>query len=274
MRNQKTYSRPVGAAQQGTRKGFPNQIEIIQRCQKKWKKRTLISTPTEGWIRFEWAHSRYGQIMPMNWEASGFDLGYTAMGYSIEDAYNLITKQALDLKVDWLVTIEDDVLLPPDFFIRLEEYQRKETIPVVSGVYYLKASPTLPLVFRGRGNGAFTDWKIGDKVWCDGLPMGCLMIHTSLLKWMWEHTEEYKTCDGAKLHKVFRTPQMTFYDPECQGFSKKSGTQDLYFFDQLLENKVLEKTGWKSVAKKEFPFLCDTGMFCKHICRQTGRLYP
>jgi hypothetical protein len=76
------------------------------------------------------------------------------------------------------------------------------------------------------------------------------------------------------MRKVFTTPQMTFYDPESDGFSKKCGTQDLYFFDQIIENKVLEKTGWKSIAKKEFPFLCDTSLFCKHICRQTGKQYP
>jgi len=210
----------------------------------------------------------------MNWEASGFDLAYTAIGYNIADAYNCITKKALELGVDWLITIEDDVLIPPDLFLRFFEYTKKETIPVVSGLYYLKASPTLPLTFRGRGNGSYTDWKIGDKVWCDGLPMGCLLIHTSILKWMWEHTAEYKACDGTVLHKVFETPQQVFLDPESMSFSRKAGTQDLYFFDQLLENKVLEKTGWKKVAKREHPFLCDTSIFCRHIDRQTGRQYP
>jgi hypothetical protein len=248
--------------------------EIIKYCNRKWRKRTLISTPTEGTVRYEWAHARFGQIIPMNWEASGFDVAFTAIGFSIQDAYNCISKKALDMGVEWLITIEDDVLLPPDFFMKLEAYQHEAKYPIVSGLYYLKAEPTLPLVFRGRGNGAYTDWKIGDKVWCDGLPMGCLMIHMSLIQWMWDHTPDYKACDGSTMRKVFTTPQMTFYDPESDGFSKKCGTQDLYFFDQILENKVLEKTGWKSIAKKEFPFLCDTSLFCKHICRHTGKQYP
>lgn len=250
------------------------QREILQHCRRKWRKRTLIATPTEGIIRYEWAHARFSQIIPMNWEASGFDLAYTAIGYSIDDAYNVITKKALELDVEWLITIEDDVLIPPDLFTKFEAYQHRSDIPIVSGLYYLKASPTLPLVFRGRGNGAYTDWKIGQKVWCDGLPMGCLLINTSILKWMWERTEEYRCIDGTITRRVFETPQRVFYDPETGGYGRQSGTQDLYFFDRLLEHKVLSETGWKKVSRKEWPFLCDTSIFCRHIDRQTGRMYP
>jgi hypothetical protein len=250
------------------------QREIIDYCKRKWKKRTLISTATEGWIRYEWAAARYSQIVPMNWEASGFDIAYTTIGFNIDDAYNTIVKKAFELDVEWLITIEDDVLIPPDLFVKLHDYTTKGDIPVVSGLYYLKASPTQPLIFRGRGNGAFTKFKIGEKVWCDGIPMGCMLLHTSILKWMWEHTEEYKAADGSKLHRVFRTPQRVFYDPEFNGYGRQVGTQDLYFCDQLIENKVLEKTGWKNIAKKQYPFLVDTSIFCRHIDRSTGRQYP
>ena len=240
-----------------------------------WKKRTLIAVATEGWVSYLWAIRRFGQIVPVNWEASGYDVQYTAMGFSIDDAYNLITKQALDLKVDWLVIIEDDVILPPNCFLKFLEWQKKGTCPVVSGIYYTKASPADPLVFRKRGNGAFTDWKPGDKVWCDGLPMGCLLIHTSLLRWMWDNAApEYKATDGTVLHKVFETPQRIFIDPETGGIGTQSGTQDLFFFDQILKHKVLEKTGWKRVAKREYPFMCDTSIYCKHQCRMTGKMYP
>lgn len=222
----------------------------------------------------EWAHARFGQIVPMNWESSGFDIFMTTVGFNIDDAYNSIVAHALTLGVEWLITIEDDVILPPNAFIKLEEWQRKGDVPVVSGLYYLKSEPTLPLVFRGRGNGAYKDFLVGDHVWCDGLPMGCLMIHTSLLRWVWDRSPEYNSADGQKLRKVFETPRQVFYDPESGGFQRMSGTQDLYFFDKLLEHDVLSKTGWKNVARKKWPFLCDTSIFCQHICRQTGRQYP
>jgi hypothetical protein len=243
---------------------------ILKHCTRPWRKRTLISTPTEGWIRYEWAAARHSQIIPMNWEASGYD----PIGHSIDDAYNSIVKRALDMKVDWLITIEDDVLIPPDTFSKFEKYIRDEDIPIVSGLYYLKASPTLPLIFKGRGNGAFTKFKPGEKVWCDGLPMGCLLIHTSILKWFYDRTEEYTTGAGEIVRKVFETPQRVFIDPETMSYGRQGGTQDLYFFDRMLEHNVLKETGWKKVARKEFPLLCDTSIYCKHIDRQTGRQYP
>lgn len=249
--------------------------EIIKRNKIKWRKRLMISVATEGWVRFEWAHSRYGQVTPVNWEAQGYDVSYAALGYSIDDAYNLITKKALEIGVDWIVIIEDDILIPPDLFIKFQPYINQGDIPVVSGLYYTKSEPAQPLLFRGRGNGAFHNWTLGKKVWVDGLPMGCLLIHTSILKYFWDHlAEPYKLPDGTDVKRVFETPRKIFYDPERGGVERQEGTQDLYFFDRVIENDVLKKTGWKKAARRKYPFLCDTSIFCKHICRSTGRQYP
>ncbi|KKL98609.1 hypothetical protein LCGC14_1822690 [marine sediment metagenome] len=247
---------------------------MIKQNKIKWRKRLLVSTPTEGWIRFEWAYARYGQIIPVNWEVSGFDVNFAVLGYSVDDAYNLITKKALEMKVEWLLIIEDDVLVPQDLFIKVADYITDGSIPVVSGLYYTKALPSEPLIFRGRGNGVFLKWKLGQKVWGDGLPMGCLLIHTSILKWFWENTEKYKTIEGEQLSRVFETPKKMFIDPETGSFSRQEGTQDLYFFDRMIDNDVLKKTGWKDIARKKYPLLCDTNIFCKHIDRNTGKQYP
>jgi len=242
--------------------------------QKKWRKRLLISTPTEGLIRYEWAHARFAQVMPVNWEASGFDVDIHALGiigYSIDDAYNLITSQAINLGVDWLLIIEDDVLIPMDFFVKMSQYMDSGDIPVVSGMYCTKAIPSEPLLFRGRGNGVYRDWVLGDKVWVDGLPMGCLLLHTTILKWFWDNTEKYRLPTGEEVSKVFETPRKIYYDPATGIYQRQEGTQDLYFFDRIIEYDVLKKTGWES---KEYPFLCDTSIFCKHIDRNTGKQYP
>jgi hypothetical protein len=212
--------------------------------------------------------------VPVNWASSGFDIDYVVCGYSIQDAYNLITKKALELGVEWLIIIEDDVMIPPNLFIKFAEYIDAGREPVVSGLYYTKADPGEPLIFRGRGNGAYQDFKFGDKVRCDGLPMGCLLLHTSLLRWMWEREEQYKAIDGADLRRVFETPKQIFYDPEKGGLERLEGTQDLHFFDRIIMNKVLKKTGWKKLAKKKYSFLCYTSIFCQHIDRATGVKYP
>jgi len=248
--------------------------DLIRYNPVKWRKRLLISVATEGWIRFEWAHSRFGQVIPVNWECQGFDINYTVCGYSIHDAYNLIVKKALDMGVEWLVIIEDDVLVPPNLFLRFAEYMDAGDIPVVSGLYYTKSEPAIPLLFRGRGNGAFNGWKLGQKVWVDGIPMGCLLIHTSILKWLWDREKAYKASDGTDLKMVFETPRVLFYDPEKGGIERQEGTQDLHFFDRVISNNVLKETGWKKVARKKYPFLCDTSILCKHIDRGSGRQYP
>jgi len=251
----------------------------------RWKKRLLVSTPTLGNIRYEWAHARYNQIIPVNWEATGFDvkvsadkdcafLQYAPIGFSVEDAYNCMVKKAVELGVDWVLTIEDDVIVPPDLMVKLSHYMNDEKIPIISGLYYLKANPTLPLVFRGRGNGAYTDFKVGDKVWCDGVPMGCLLIHTSILKYFWEREKEYTLPNGEITKKVFETPRKTFIDPQTLGVYIQAGTQDLDFCDRIIDQEVLKQTGWKNIARRKYPFLCDTSIFCRHIDRNTGRQYP
>jgi hypothetical protein len=250
------------------------QKEIVRYNPVKWRKRLLISVATEGWIRFEWAHSRYGQVIPVNWECQGFDINYTVCGYSIHDAYNLIVKKAIEMDVEWLIIIEDDVLVPPNLFIRFSEYMDAGDIPVVSGLTYTKSEPAIPLLFRGRGNGAFHGWKLGQRVWVDGLPMGCLLIHTSILKWFWEHEMAYKGSDGTDLKMVFETPRVLFYDPEKGGIERQEGTQDLHFFDRVMSNNVLKETGWGKMARKKYPFLCDTSILCKHIDRGSGKQYP
>jgi len=244
---------------------------ILQLNKVDWKRRLLISTPTLGLIRYEWHNARSAQIIPVNWQAFGFD----PMGYSVDDAYNLIVNYALFVaQTTWLMTIEDDVILPPDAFKKMSQYLDSEKIPIVSGLYTTKSLPAEPLVFRGRGNGSFYNWKQGDKVWCDGLPMGFLLIHTSILRWFWDNTEEYQVHSGEKIHRVFETPKKIWFNPETGEYARQEGTQDLYFFDRIMEYEVLKKTGWKQIARRKYPFLCDTSIFCKHIDRMTGKQYP
>ena len=247
---------------------------MLKYNRKKWRFPVLISTPTEGWVRYEWAHCRYGQVIPINWAAQGFDLNYSAIGYSIDDAYNLITHQAIKVGVEWLLLVEDDVLLPGDCFVKMGRYMEERKYPVVSGLYFTKGVPSEPLLFRGRGNGAYKHWKWGEKVMCDGLPMGCLLIHMSILRWMSDHSEQYRVPTGEQVAKVFHTPRKVSFDILTWTSQRQEGTQDLYFFDRVIDEKILEKTGWDELAGEEFPFLCDTGIFCKHIDRGTGKMFP
>jgi hypothetical protein len=240
----------------------------------------MISTPTLGIIRYEWAQAKYSQVIPVNWENSGFDckyqkgLDFVPLGFSIDDAYNLITDNAIKVGVEWLLIIEDDVCIPPNCYVKMAGYMNKGDVPIVSGLYYLKGSPTLPLVFSGNGNGAFTDFKIGKKVWANGIPMGCLLIHMSILKVMHNEAEFYTTNEGNKLKRVFETPRKQFIDPETLSVMNIMGTQDLDWCKKIIDGGVLKKAGWAKIGRKKYPFLCDTSIFCKHIDINTGKQYP
>lgn len=250
---------------------MPENLQINKRP---IKKRLLVATATLGIIRFEWAHARYSQIIPVNWESSSLDLNYGVVGYSIDDAYNTITKKAVDEGFEWLIIIEDDVVIPIDCFLKFGKYINEDPHPVVSGLYYLKAEPTAPLLFRGRGNGPYLKFNIGDKVWCDGLPMGCLLLSVDILRYLYDRSPEYKAVDGKMLRKVFETPRRILMDPQTWTAHSHCGTQDIFFFDRILNENVLAETGWKKFARKKHPFLCDTSMFCRHIDLHTGRQFP
>ena len=117
----------------------------------------LIGTPTLGIIRFEVAVHRRGLTVPVNWqcgEVAATTLGESifAEGYTTPDAQNLIVQKAMEGKFNYVLLYVDDMLPPFDAFIRLQQYIEEGEVPVVSGLYFTKGSPSWPLVFRGRGN--------------------------------------------------------------------------------------------------------------------------
>jgi hypothetical protein len=241
------------------------------------KNRILVATPTLGNIRIEWASARWGQVIPCNWSAAYAQLGARQqfpMGYLVAEAQNIAVQSAVQNNFEWLFLHEDDVILPPDAFCTLNKYMHDVKYPIVSGLYYLKGNPSEPIAYRGRGNGAFDKFKIGEKVWVDGVPTGCLLIHESIFKLMWKESEDYEAAKGTIARKVFETPSKVWKDPETGFYRSAVGTSDLYWCDRVMKEDVLKRAGWKDLAKKKHPFLLDTQMFCRHIDFATGIQYP
>jgi len=247
------------------------------------RNRILIVTATLGIIRIEWAMSRYGCVVPCNWSSGYATLGigfHVPMNYLVADAQNFGCEEVVKKNYEWMLLWEDDVLAPPDAFLKLNKYmmaveQRLDhAIPVISGLYFTKGLYSEPILYRGSGNGCFKNFKIGDKIWADGVPTGFLLIHSSIIKAMWEESPEYKTIGGRITRKVFETPAKTYKNKETGAKSSGSGTSDLYWCKRVIKEKVLQKTGWDYVARKKYPFLCDTSIFCKHIDLTSGTQYP
>lgn len=242
--------------------------------------RLLVGTPTTGLVRIEWVMGRYGQTIPPNWsmvQMNQYMNAYIPLRYQVADAQNLIVKQAIEGDFEWLLLIEHDNVLPPDAFKRWNLYMMEKQVPVVSGLYYTRSRPSEPLVYRGRGTGCFTEWEFGDKVWCDGVPTGALLIHMGILRKMWEEAEPYiiqhPSGNRDETRKVFETPRGHWFDPETNQFNSTQGTSDLDWCSRVMEGEYFAKAGWNEYQEKEYPFLVDTNIFVKHI-NPDGEQFP
>jgi hypothetical protein len=237
--------------------------------------RLLCATPTTGLVRIEWVQARYGQIIPVNFSIvtmQQFINSYIPLRYQVADAQNLIVREVINKEFEWLLLIEHDVLLPPDAFIRFNQYIREAKTPVVSGLYYSRSRPAEPLVFRGRGTSFYGDWEVGDRVWCDGVPTGALLVHAGILRAMWAESAEYLV--GTQLtRRVFETPRNLWYDPATEQYNTTCGTSDLDWCTRVMEGEFFRKAGWKTFQEKRFPFLVDTNLFCGHI-NPNGERFP
>jgi len=241
------------------------------------RNRLLIVTPTLGLVRMEWSMARYGQATPPNWSSASASLGIGAvvpMHYLVADAQNLGCEDVVNKNYEWLLLWEDDVIAPYDALLQLNKYICKADIPVVSGLYFQKSTFSEPLIYRGLGTGAFTDFKVGDKVWADGVPTGFLLIHSKIIRLMYAESEPYKTLGGRTTRKIFETPAKIYYDPKTATYASGSGTSDLYWCNRVIKENVLARAGWPKISRRKYPFLVDTKIFCKHIELSTGKQYP
>src|SRR3990167_10088061 len=110
----------------------------------------------------------------------------------------------------------------------MNEYMRRKTVPIISVLYFTKSVPAEPMVYRGRGNSYFSDWKLGDKVWVDAVPTGCVIIHRSIIEVLWNESQEYLAGTNVWTRRVFHTPENVKFDPE-KGWNNSSGTSDMEF---------------------------------------------
>ena len=251
-------------------------MSLLLKSADKSTNRIMIGVPTTGSVRIEWALARWGQVIPCNWSASDYMQALSQnspLGYSVADARNIIVHQAVTHEFQWLFFLDSDVILPNNAFVKLNTYMREAKIPVVNGLYFAKCHPPEPLIYRGRGNSYFHKFTIGDKVWVDGISMGCTLIHVSLLKAMWDEAPEYVAGGNQAVRRVFDTPSFQLMDPETAMIRGFSGTEDLSWCDRVMYGEFLKKAGWPKIAKKTYPFLADTSIFCRHIT-PAGQQFP
>lgn len=254
----------------------PMSNKALEANRGKWTNRLVIGTPTVGMVRMEWVQARFGQTIPTNFslvDVHQFMNPYAPVNYQIADAENLTAKVVVEGKFEWFLSWEDDNLPPLNALVKINEYMIKGDVPVVGGLYFTKSLPPEPILYRGKGRGYFADWKLGDKVWVDGVPFGFTLIHGSIIKALWDESPEY-IVNGTVTRRVFDAPSESYVDPETGGWMNQAGTSDLAWCDRLKKDNIFEKAGWPEYQKMENPLLIDTSIFVEHIDRPTGVKYP
>lgn len=244
-----------------------------------YRQRLLVATPTLGNIRMEWSSARYNQTIPTNWSKTDmiqYLNGFIPLRYTVHDAQNLAVQVCIREGFEWLLFIEDDTIPPLDALMRFTEYMDKGDIPVVSGLYFTRSVPPEPMIYRGRGNHYFRDWKLEDKVWADGVPTGMLLIHANLLKVMYEDSPEYAIAhvNGANsVRRVFNNPVQSWFNEETGAQETLIGTSDLDWCSRVIKGDYLAKAGFPKIGKMKYPFLVDTQIYAMHI-NPDGRQFP
>jgi len=235
-----------------------------------------MSTGLTGLVRAEWMLARYpGQVIPCNWQMTDYTQFIDTcapMGFLVAEFRNLASQEFLDKGFQWLVFVDHDTIIPGNFLMTINERIIKDPIPMWSGLYFTKSVPSEPLVYRGKGSGYFADWKLGDKVWVDAFPMGCTVIHRSVIKAAWNVSEPYLV-QGTPVRRVFESPRYAWADPISYQWKTRTGTEDLDFCWKFIEKGLFSKTDFPEYSRKKYPYMVDTSLFCWHITPD-GKKFP
>jgi len=238
-------------------------------------KRVMICVPMTGILRAEWVLARYNQIIPTNWahgELIQWMDTHVPLGFGVAEARNLAARNFIEGDWEWLFFIDHDVVLPMNTFVKWNMRMHKKDVPIWGGLYFTKSQPAEPLMYREWGHSFVTNWKLGDEVWVRGMGNGCNVYHRSVLEAVYKDSEEYEW-GGQTMRKVWVTPQSQGVDPETGVWHNSGGTEDIYLYDRIIKGNYLAKAGWKKIAKRKYPYLCDTSIFCRHI-DMNGKQYP
>lgn len=202
----------------------------------------LIAIPTLGRpVNLDWALAFKALNPPIN-----YNINFSIIkGAEVGAARSAFAKQAIERDTKYLFFLGDDVIVPPHTIRQLIfRMENDHNLGVVGGVYCSKTETPYPLIFKGNGQGAYWDWKIGEYFECTGMGMDCTLIRTDLLRKISDPL--FKTCDS---------------DEYLDGINNaESWTEDLYFC-----KKVLEETNYKVMV--------DTSIICEHFDVYSGKSY-
>lgn len=134
--------------------------------------RVLVCTLTRELVSTTWA---------MNFRNLQIPGTYTFVsGMPFDHARNTGCQKLLEIGWEWLFFLDDDILCPSDIILKLMAHK----LPIVSGLYYRRAEPLVPVMLREDPPNQFkwiTQYEQNALVEVDLVGAGCLLIHRDLL---------------------------------------------------------------------------------------------
>jgi glycosyltransferase involved in cell wall biosynthesis len=191
--------------------------------------RVLVCTLTRELVTTTWA---------MNFRNLQIPGTYTFVsGMPFDHARNTGCQKVLELGWEWLFFLDDDLLVPPDTIYRLMAHK----LPIVSGLYYRRASPLVPVMLREKEDKSGYDWitqyQDNALVECDLVGSGCLLIHRDTLL------------------------NMPPVSKDCRWFEWRCDKPDLPANERTSE----DFTYIRHLRKNGMKVYCDTSVKCRHV---------
>lgn len=200
----------------------------------------VVGIPSFGMVSTYFLQARMSQQFPL--VSSAVDK--VVLDKPIAEARNEIVQYALDQGANYIFWLDDDVIPPPDAFLKMYMSQKD----IVNGVYWSKSNPPMPLMFRNHLEGPYLDWHVGDFIEVDAAGNGLTLVKTDVYK-------KISEMDGAP-GKWYSTEYVSFKEATQ---SASNNTEDLYFY-------------WKA-KKAGYKVWVDTSIQAYHYEKNSKVLY-
>jgi SAM-dependent methyltransferase len=198
----------------------------------------VVGIPSFGMVSTYFLTARLSQQFPL--VSSAVDK--IVLNKPIADARNEIVQYALDQGANYIFWLDDDVIPPPDAFLKM--YMSGKDI--INGVYWSKSNPPMPLLFRNHLEGPYLDWHFGDLIEIDAAGNGLTLVKTDV----------YRTI-SEKIGGPWYSTEYTSFKNATQ--SPANNTEDLYFY-------------WKA-KKAGYKIWADTSIQAYHYEKNSQVLY-
>lgn len=198
----------------------------------------VVGIPSFGMVSTYFMQARNGQQFPL--VSSSVDC--IVLNKPIAEARNEIVEFALSQDANYIYWLDDDVIAPPDAFLKLQRHNKD----IINGVYWSKSNPPMPLLFRGHLDGPYMNWHVGDLIEVDAAGSGLTLVKTDVYR------------------KISEKVGGPWYSTEYGSFASQTespvnNTEDLYFY-------------WKA-KKAGFQVWADTSVQGFHYEKNSGVMY-